>query len=73
MIVWASCGAHLKMDRGFWKYFLSNMGVKQGVPLYPTLFGPCISKLEYIVNKVAKEEESYGPKLIHKFFYTSIC
>ena len=46
----------LKMDSGFSKNFLSNMGVKQGCPLSPTLFGLCIDKLEEVVNKVAREK-----------------
>ena len=53
----------LKMDSGFSKYFLSNMGVKQGCSLSPTLFGLCIDKLE-LVNKVAREEGFNAPKLI---------
>ena len=44
------------MDSGFLEPLMSNMGFKQGYPLYPTLFGLCIDKLEEIVNKVAKEE-----------------
>ena len=51
----------LKMDSGFSKYFLSNMGVKQGCPLSPTLFGLCIDKLEEVVNKVAREEGLNAP------------
>ena len=31
------------------------MGVKQGFPLSPTLFGLCIDKLEEVVNRVARE------------------
>ena len=50
------------MDSGSLEPFMSNMGVKQGCPLYPILFGLCIDKLEEIVNKVAKEEELNGPK-----------
>ena len=46
----------LKMDIGFSKYFLSNMGTKKWCPLPPTLFGLCIDKLNKIVNKGAKQE-----------------
>ena len=52
------------MDSGFSKHFLSNMGVKQGCPLSPTLFGLCIDKLEEVVNKVAREEGLNAPKLM---------
>ena len=45
-----------KMDSGFSKYFLSNMGLKDGCPLTPTHFNICIDKHDKIVNKVAKEE-----------------
>ena len=51
----------LKMDSGFSKHFLSNMGVKQGCPLSPTLFSLCIDKLEEMVNKVAREEGLNAP------------
>ena len=50
----------LKMDSGFSKHFLNNMGVKQGCPLSPTLFSLCIDKLE-VVNKVTREEGLNAP------------
>ena len=40
------------------------MGVKQGCPLSPTLFGLCIDKLEEVVNKVAREDGLNVPKLM---------
>ena len=35
---------------------LSNMGINQGCPLSPTIFGLCIDELEEVVNSVAREE-----------------
>ncbi|MCO5600466.1 hypothetical protein L7F22_054579 [Adiantum nelumboides] len=37
--------------------FMSTMGVKQGCPLSPILFGLCIDQLEEIVQKYVGEEE----------------
>ena len=36
------------------------MGVKQGYPLSPTLFGLCIDRLEEMINKIAAEERIQG-------------
>ena len=57
------------MDTGFSKYFLSNMGLKDGCPLTPTHFNICIDKHDKIVNKVAKEEWLDSLKLMHKLIF----
>ena len=49
------------MNSGFSKHFLSNIEVKQGCQLSPTLFGLCIDKLEEVVNNVAREEGLNAP------------
>ncbi|MCO5551454.1 hypothetical protein L7F22_004957 [Adiantum nelumboides] len=47
----------LKMQTGFSQEFMSTMGVKQGCPLSPTLFGLCINQLEDFVGHVLEEEK----------------
>ena len=39
----------LKSTNGFSQAFVSNMGVKQGCPLSPTLFGLCIDELKEMI------------------------
>lgn len=39
----------LKQSHGMSSTFQSNMGVKQGCPLSPTLFGICIDRLEEMI------------------------
>ncbi|MCO5586433.1 hypothetical protein L7F22_040373 [Adiantum nelumboides] len=46
----------IKTHEGYSREFMSNMGVKQGCPLSPTLFGLCIDQLEEIITQCMKEE-----------------
>ncbi|MCO5579440.1 hypothetical protein L7F22_033295 [Adiantum nelumboides] len=47
----------LKTQTGFSQEFMSTMGVKQGCPFSPTLFGLCIDQLEDFVGHVLEEEK----------------
>ena len=44
--------------------FESNIGVKQGCPLSPTLSGLCIDRLEKLVSKEARKEDMSSPHLV---------
>ena len=46
----------LKTANGFSKEFSSNMGVKQGCPLSPTLFGLCIDQIEDFIPQELVED-----------------
>ncbi|MCO5574127.1 hypothetical protein L7F22_027906 [Adiantum nelumboides] len=52
----------IKTQEGYSREFMSNMGVKQGCPLSPTLFGLCIDQLEEIITQ-CMEEEADMPKI----------
>ncbi|MCO5612798.1 hypothetical protein L7F22_067069 [Adiantum nelumboides] len=45
----------LKMQTGFSKEFFSTIGVKQGCPLSPTLFGLCIDELEDFIYQTMQD------------------
>ncbi|MCO5590499.1 hypothetical protein L7F22_044469 [Adiantum nelumboides] len=47
----------IKTQEGYSREFMSNMGVKQGCPLSPTLFGLCIDQLEEVITQCMKEEK----------------
>ena len=51
------------MKDGFLKSLVSNMGLKQGCPLYPTLFGLYINELEEVITKQRTREEVDGPSI----------
>ena len=53
----------LRMKDGFSESFVSNMGVKQGCPLSPTLFGLYIDELEEVITKQSTREEVDGPSI----------
>ena len=53
----------LKQAQGMSDVFESNMGVKQGCPLSPTLFGICIDQLEELINEFATKQGLQGPQL----------
>ena len=53
----------LKGSTGLSQAFESNMGVKQGCPLSPTLFGLCIDKLKEVLLKATLEEETVHPRI----------
>ena len=46
----------LKQSQGLSNAFQSNMGVKQGCPLSPTLFGLCVDRLEEMIIELTSEE-----------------
>lgn len=53
----------LKGRNGLSQTFESNMGVKQGCPLSPTLFGLCIDKLEETLLTIMHEEGISSPHI----------
>lgn len=53
----------LKGNNGLSDIFYSNMGVKQGCPLSPTLFGLCIDKLEELIQMMLQGEQPNSPQI----------
>ena len=39
-------------------FFNTTIGIKQGCPFSPTLFGACIDELQQMVAKFVKEEDN---------------
>ena len=54
----AVCQVH--MGENISETFTSDIGVKQGCPLSPTLFGLCIDRLEQMVEEYAHQEGIKG-------------
>ena len=52
----------LRTQNGLSKEFFSNMGVKQGCPLSPTLFGLCIDQLEEFIPRELSNDGN-GPAI----------
>lgn len=50
----------LKTHEGLSQAFSSNMGVKQGCPLSPTLFGLCIDQIEQFLPQLRGDEPAIG-------------
>lgn len=50
----------LKTHEGLSTAFSSNMGVKQGCPLSPTLFGLCIDQIENFLPQLEGDEPAIG-------------
>ena len=53
----------LRKAEGFSDSFVSNMGVKQGCPLSPTLFGLYIDELEELIAEYTKQGGIDGPTI----------
>ena len=53
----------LKNANRFSQVFVSNMGVKQGYPLSPTLFGLCIDELKEMILEYAQGNVIDGPHI----------
>ena len=53
----------IKGHHGLSQAFESIMGVKQGCPLFPTLFGLCIDKLEEVLLIAMSNETTKSPSI----------
>ena len=62
----------LKTHTGFSRAFFSNMGVKQGCPLSPTLFGLCIDQLEDYMPQMSTGNQA-GPAIGSSLVHSSGC
>ena len=61
--------AKIRTTEGLSEEFDSNIGVKQGCPLSPTLFGLYIDKLEEWINKTNGEEVQLTHFVIRLLLY----
>jgi len=58
-----TCAVH--MGKHQFDFFSSDIGIKQGYPLSPTLFGLCIDELEETIQCFGSNEGINNPEIAH--------